>query len=195
MGLLRKIVTIACLSYFIYGITSAFQLGSFLPPIPLKPFLYLLFVAAGLIYAIRFKIHFNSYALVSWLALFAINTHAFLEISLSRESILYYKEYISVFVSLIMMILFALHSIFLMSGVVKENKRIAILFLPLIGGIIFHFIDSTLLSFNIIVICWSLLAFLFERNFAENHPNLFKLNSILYGVGMIEAIEMISFFL
>lgn len=194
MEQLRKVVAVGCLTYFIYGITSAFQLGTFLPPIPLKPFLYLLFVVVGLVYTLRFKTHFISYALLSWLVLYALNSHAFLEISLNTKSMLYYEEYISVFVSLVMMLMYTLHSVFLLFGVVKENKRLAILFLPLIGGIAFHFIDSTLLPFNIIIICWTLFVFILERTFAEKRSNLFKLNSILYGVGVIEAVEMVSFF-
>ncbi|RFC53239.1 hypothetical protein [Brumimicrobium aurantiacum] len=49
MERLQKIVTLSCLIYTLYGLSSFFQLGTFVPPIPLKPFLFLTFLIAYLV--------------------------------------------------------------------------------------------------------------------------------------------------
>src|SRR5690554_5758828 len=44
MEILRKTVIIGCLIYGVYGIVSLIQLGQFIPPIPIKPFVFAAFL-------------------------------------------------------------------------------------------------------------------------------------------------------
>src|SRR5690554_2394176 len=46
MEALRKTVVIGCLVYGLYGLVSLFDLGTFIPPIPFKPFLFSIFLIA-----------------------------------------------------------------------------------------------------------------------------------------------------
>jgi hypothetical protein len=189
---LRKVVSIACLTYIVYGITSAFQLGTFLPPIPLKPFIILFFIIIGFVFALRSKVSLISYILLSWLLLFALNSHAFLEVSLKFETFLFYEEHLSLYVSLIMMLIFLWYNTLLLMGAVKVDKRFWLLFIPLLVMVIFHFMNSYLFPFSYVIMGSALLSYMLERKLEERLPKLFELTSILYGAAIIEAVEIIS---
>jgi uncharacterized protein YhhL (DUF1145 family) len=177
----------------IYGITSFFQLGTFLPPIPLNPFVYLLFVCLGIYYGVRSRTSLVSYALLGWLALFAINSHAFLEVVMTTPQLINYEKNVSVFVSLALIFVFLLHSVFLLLAITRQDKRYGVCFIPLFLAITFHFLESTFLSFNVIIIGWATLIFILDRVFGEQLPGLFNLSPILYGAGVIEVVEMVVF--
>lgn len=191
---LGKIVSIACLTYIVYGVTSSFQLGTFLPPLPLKPFIYLLFVLLGVIYGFQHKTNIVSYSLLGWLALFSFNTTSFLELIFNTEQIIYYEEHISTVISLFMMILFSLHSLILLFGVMREDRRFGIFVIPVLVGIVYHFIESVSVPFGILVVGWALLVFILDRIFDERRPGLFLLAPILYGAGIIEMVEFITMY-
>ena len=192
---LGKIVSIACLTYIVYGVTSAFQLGSFLPPIPIKPFLYLCFVVLGLITAIRTKVTFLSYVLLGWVALYALNIHSFLEAVLTTEYMLLYEQRIMLYVALVVILIFTAYSLTFVLGLSKVDKRLSVLFFPLVGAILLHFMNSDMLSFQAILIGWALLVFIADRFYEERTPHLFRLSSIIYGVGVIETVELISLYI
>jgi uncharacterized membrane protein YuzA (DUF378 family) len=189
---LGKIVSIACLTYIIYGITSVFQVGTFLPPIPLKPFIYIFFAVIGVVFGIRSKTSFISYALIGWLALFALNSNAFLETILSTGQMIHYEQNIAVFVALLIIVIFLLHSVFLLLAAIREDKRYGLLFVPLISAIVFHFVEDVALSFNVIIIGWGTVLFIVERSLVEKLPGLFSLSPILYGAAVIELVEIIA---
>ena len=189
---LGKIVSIACLTYIIYGITSAFQLGTFLPPIPLKPFLFLFFVLTGFIFAVRSKATVISFLLVVWILLYALNSHAFLEVSLNFESLLFYEEHLSLYTSLLMVLVFLIYNLLLLRGILKMEKHYGLLFIPLLTMLIIHFVESTLFPFSYVIMGTALLSYALDRNLEEQRSQLFQLNSILYGVAVIELVEMIS---
>ncbi len=189
---LGKIVSVACLTYIVYGITSAFQLGTFLPPVPLKPFMFLLFVVAGVVFAVRSKAKLLSYVLLSWIALYALNSHAFLEVSLKFDTLLFYEEQVSIYISLVMVLLFLLYNALLILGGVKLDKRLWLLFIPLLAILAFHFIESTLFPFSYVILGSAILSYMLEIKLEEKLPDLFKLNSILYGAAIIEAAEIVS---
>src|SRR5690554_8204292 len=44
MEALRKTVIVGCLIYGLYGLMSLLQLGTFIPPLPIKPFLFSTFL-------------------------------------------------------------------------------------------------------------------------------------------------------
>lgn len=191
---LGKFVSIACLTYIVYGVTSTFQLGTFLPPLPLKPFIYLLFVLVGIIYGIQQKTNIISYSLLGWLALFAFNSTSFLELIFNTEQIIHYERHISVIISLIMMILFSLHSLILIFGVMREDKRFGVFLIPVLVGIVYHFIESVSVPFGVLIVGWALLVLILDRIFEERLPGLFLLGPILYGAGIIEVVEFITLY-
>jgi hypothetical protein len=188
---LGKIVSILCLTYIVYGITSFFQLGTFLPPIPLKPFIYLLFVCLGIYYGLRSGASIVSYALLGWLSLFAFNSNAFLEVIMNTSQLINYEKNVSVFVSLALMIVFLIHAFLLLFSIARQDKRYSVFFIPLLLAVIFHFLASTFLPFNTIIIGWATLVFILDRMFGEKLPNLFNLGPILFGAGVIEIVEMV----
>lgn len=189
---LGKIVSITCLAYIMYGVTSAFQLGTFLPPIPLKPFIYLFFVLLGLGFGKYLKVSAFSYIMLVWMAIYGINSTAFLEVFFSSRGVVTYEDKYEVIVALIMMIFFSFHSIVLLFAVTQNDRRYGIFFLPLIGGIVYHFMASVSLPFNVIIICWAMIVFILDRSCDDKLPGLFRLTPILYGAGIIEVVEMIT---
>ena len=188
---LGKIVSILCLTYIIYGVTSFFQLGTFLPPIPLKPFIYLLFVGLGIYYGVCARTSKISYALLGWLALFAFNSNAFLEVIMNTAQLINYENNVSVFVSLALIIVFLLHCLFILLAITRQDRRYGVFFIPLFLAVTFHFLESTSLPFNAILIGWAALVFVLDRIFGEKLPSLFNLSPILFGVGVIEVVEMV----
>ena len=191
---LGKIVAITCLTYILYGVTSAFQLGTFLPPIPLKPFVNLFFVLLGIGYGVYYRAHLFNYSMLLWIALYAINTTSFLEVFLPNQDVVYYENNYAVVIAFIMMFFFSLNTIVMLFVVTRNDRRYGIFFLPVIGSIVYHFLESVSLSFSVIIVGWATLVFIFDRNFAEKLPGLFRLTPILFGVGVIELIEMITLY-
>lgn len=189
---LGKIVSITCLTYIVYGITSAFQLGTFLPPIPLKPFIYLFFVLLGLGFGVYLKVSQFNYIMLIWMAIYAMNSTAFLEVFFSSRDVVTYENTYEIIGSLIMMIFFSFHSVVFLFAITQNDRRYGIFFLPLIGGIVYHFMASVELPFNAIIICWALLVFILDRNCGDKLPGLFRLTPVLYGAGIIEVVEIIS---
>jgi predicted neutral ceramidase superfamily lipid hydrolase len=190
---LRKVVAVACLTYVIYGVTSAFQLGSFLPPIPVKPFIYLLFVLTGLLYATQKRFTLFSYLLLGWLFLLAINSNAFLETILSEDAMLAYESSISVYVSLITVLIFFLHGLVFLKNLFQFDWRFWTLLLLLIFGITYQFYDSAHFPFHAIIISWGVVVYFTDRIFSEEKPKLFQLIPIYFGVATIELIDVIVF--
>ncbi len=189
---LGKIVSVACLTYIVYGITSAFQLGTFLPPIPLKPFMFLFFVIVGLVFAVRTRAKLLSYVLLSWMALYASNIHAFLEVTLRFDTLLLYEKHVSMYISFVMVLLFLGYHLLLILGLIKLDNRLWVLLIPLLSLITFHFINSTLFPFSYVILGSAILSYLLDIKLEEKIPELFKLNSILYGAAIIEAGEIFS---
>lgn len=189
---LGKFVSVACLTYIVYGITSAFQIGTFLPPVPLKPFIFLLFVLTGFVFALRTKARVISYSLLGWILLYALNSHAFLEVSLKFETLLFYEEHFSLYVSLLMMLIFLFYSTLILIGVIKLDKRYSLLLIPFLPMLIFHFLESTYFPFSYVIMGVALLSYMLDRNLDEKRPQLFQLNSVLYGTAVIEIVQLIS---
>tara|TARA_B100000508_G_scaffold130740_1_gene118310 strand:+ start:14738 stop:15328 length:591 start_codon:yes stop_codon:yes gene_type:complete len=189
---LGKIVSITCLTYVIYGVTSAFQFGTFLPPIPLKPFIYLLFVILGVAYIIYHRLSKFNYFLLAWILLVAVNSNAFLEVFTSTENMILYESKYQVLLELIKVILFGIHGMLLLFIITKDDRRYGIFFLPLIGGITFHFLSSADFPFQAVIIGWAMLMFILDRAFGEKYRELFRLSPIVFGMGVVEVVEMIS---
>lgn len=186
---LPKIVSITCLVYLIYGLTSAFQFGTFLPPLPLKPFVYLFFVIIGVAFVLLQKGSFLHFIFLFWIFLYAMNQTSFIAFFNSQEQVTYYEIHYQVIVALLMMICFSFDSMFFLFKRAKRDYRNVILFLPLIGGIMYHFVSNSAFPFEMIIIGWSILVFITEQldRHSETSSSSYQLMPILYGMGVIET--------
>ena len=105
MEQLRKVVVLGCLTYLLYGLISWFQLGVFLPPLPVKPFLFIGFAIFGLYNAIKSGIKTLDVSFYVWLIFISVINQSFLELLLSTPQIMTFQDLIEVVFQLIAVIL------------------------------------------------------------------------------------------
>lgn len=140
MEQLRKVVAVGCLTYVLYGLISWFQLGAFLPPLPIKPLVFLVFALFGSINAFQKGVTIIDITFLSWLILISIINQHFLELLFSTESIVYFQESVEVYLQLLAVILFSLFNLLIILKLVQNHIFFSAYFLVLallIGGLFF----------------------------------------------------------
>lgn len=195
MEQLRKVVTVGCLTYVLYGLISWFQLGTFLPPLPVKPFLFLGFAIFGLVNAVQSSIKLLDIAFYLWLVFISVINQSFLEILLSTPQISSFQETIEVFFQFIAVLLFIWFNTLIILSLRKINYNFSLYFLILITLIVLVFVLPRYISLQKSAVIMGLLYFLTYR-FSQKRigKSVERTVVVLTGVAIIEVIEIIALY-
>lgn len=80
----NKILSLSILTYFVFGIVSLFQLGTFLPPMPIKPWLVLVMASIVILKSVK-NYRFSSYLLLSIVVSYCMIQTTFWELILGYQ--------------------------------------------------------------------------------------------------------------
>lgn len=193
MEQLRKIVTVGCLSYVLYGLMSWFQLGTFLPPLPVKPFLFLGFAIFGLVNAVQSGIKLLDIAFYLWLVFISVLNQSFLELLLSSQQIISFQDSIEVFFQLVAVVLFVVVNTFIIISLQKVKIIFFIYFLILISFVIMIFVVPGYVGMEESLIGMSILYFVTSRFTVDKLIESVERTILVFtGVALIEVIELIA---
>lgn len=192
MEQLRKVITVGCLTYVLYGLISWFQLGSFLPPLPVKPFLFLGFAIFGLVNAVQSGIKLLDIAFYLWLVFISVINQSFLELLLSSPQISSFQDTIEVFFQFIAVLLFVWFNTLIILSLRKSNYSFSLYFLILLTLIVMIFALPSYISLQKTSVIMGFLYFLTYRFSQKNIENSVERTIlVLTGVAIIEIIEWI----
>lgn len=195
MEQLRKVVAAGCLTYVLYGLISWFQLGVFLPPLPVKPFLFLGFVIFGLVNAIQAGVRVLDISFYLWLIFISVINQSFLELLLSTPQLMSFQGSIEVVFQLMAVILFVTFNVLVILSLRKTNKNFMLYFILLITLIILVFTLPNYVNLKVSTILMGTIYFITNR-FTDLNKNLSVERSVIIftGVSLVEAVEMIALF-
>lgn len=195
MEALRKTVIIGCLIYGLYGIVSLIDLGTFVPPIQLKPFLFAAFLIAYVSVSRKDFSPLLRISLLVWMMTLIFVGQYFVEVFFDHDTVDLYINSVEPFVLMGSITAFIAMTYKL---VVELGYRSLKLYLPIIVSA--ALIPLTILFKDQIVFDWgmvsvALLFFVFERmkNGAVTEDKYEKILFVLYGVSVITIIERITY--
>jgi hypothetical protein len=193
MEQLRKVVAVGCLTYVLYGLISWFQLGVFLPPLPIKPFIFLGFAIFGLVSAARSGLKALDVSFYLWLVLISVTNQSFLELFVSTPQIITFQDNVEVFFQLIAVVLFIVFNVLIIFSLRKVKLSFAIYFLILTALVILIFTMPSYVSLKESIIIMAIIYFLSNRFISTTLNNSVERTVILLtGIALIEAIELIA---
>ena len=193
MEQLRKVVVLGCLTYLLYGLISWFQLGVFLPPLPVKPFLFIGFAIFGLYNAIKSGIKTLDVSFYVWLIFISVINQSFLELLLSTPQIMTFQDLIEVVFQLIAVILFIVVNTFVILYFKRINPIFVIYFLVLISFVIMIFALPSYVGLKESSIGMGILYFLTSRFTVDKLIDSVEKTIIVFaGVAFIEVLELIA---
>lgn len=193
MGQLRKVVALGCLTYILYGLISWFQLGVFLPPLPVKPYLFLGFAVFGLVFAVRTGIKALNLSFYLWLIFISVINQSFLELLLSTSQLISFQESVEVLFQLIAVVLFIVFNTFLIISLQRVKVIFFVYFFILISLVIMIFVIPGYVGLEESMIVMATLYFLSSRFAVDKLNDSAESTVILFtGVALIELVEMIA---
>lgn len=193
MGQLRKVVALGCLTYILYGLISWFQLGVFLPPLPVKPYLFLGFAVFGLVFAVRTGIKALNLSFYLWLIFISVINQSFLELLLSTSQLISFQESVEVLFQLIAVVLFIVFNTFLIISLQRVKVIFFVYFFILISLVIMIFVIPGYVGLEESMIVMATLYFLSSRFDVDKLNDSAESTVILFtGVALIELVEMIA---
>lgn len=153
MEILRKIVNISCLVYGLFGFISIIQLGAFVPPIPLRPILFLIFFIAYIKYKGLKTFTFNKERLfLIWMITMILVGPYFMETWTNFSSIRFYYLHIEpiVYWTSILSFSFLIFSFFYLS---ISNKKwyLYVIFCMILAGIYFSLSNRLFYDWMILI--------------------------------------------
>ncbi|PWH86793.1 hypothetical protein [Brumimicrobium oceani] len=197
MEALRKSVIIGSLIYGLYGLVSLFDLGTFIPPIPLKPFLFAAFLIAYVSVSRNDFSPLLRISLLVWMVSLIFVGQYFVEIFFDYEMVDFYINNVEPFVLMGAIAAFIALTYML---VLEMGYRSTKFYLPLI--ISSAIIPLTIILKDQIVFDWgmilvAILFFIFERlgKNEEREEKYEKILLVLNGVAVITIIERITYIL
>src|SRR5690554_3601869 len=160
---LRKTVLVGCLIYGLYGLTSLFNLGVFIPPLPLKPFLFTVFLFSYIFVSRQDFAPLLRISLLIWMTTLIFIGQYFIEVFFDYETVYFYLNNVEPFILMGSIAAF----IALVYKLVSEMHYTSFKYLTpiVISGLL---IPLTLFIKDQIVFDWgiitiALLFFIFER--------------------------------
>jgi hypothetical protein len=195
MEALRKTVTVGCLIYGLYGLVSLFDLGVFIPPFPIKPFLFATFLISYILVSREDFSPLLRISLLVWMTTLVFVGQYFVEIFFDYSTVDFYINNVEPFVLMGSIAAF----IALVYKLVSEMGYTRLKFyLPLV--ISAALIPLTIFIKDQIIFDWGIIAvafllFIFNRlkkgtSTEEMHE---KILFVLYGVAAITIIERITY--
>lgn len=190
----RKILSLGVLTYLVFGIISLFQLGIFLPPLPLKPTLILICVFLAL-FADRAAPK-GIRLLLGGFILFYVGSHSsFWETFLSYEGYLRIQEGVETYFLLIAAILLPIFNYLFLLSLIDSKRLRLILHAVLLLFIPFFIISPSLQTIDLALIGMAILYFLIAYSPFIDRPQavLFNTTDIFIAVGLINMMDNIVY--
>ncbi|PKR80842.1 hypothetical protein CW751_08730 [Brumimicrobium salinarum] len=195
MEALRKVILIGCLIYGIYGLVSWFELGFFIPPFPIKPILFTVFLIAYILVSRADFSPLLRISLLIWMTSLIFVGQYFVELFFDYRTIDFYLNNIEPFVLMGSLAAF----IALVYTMVKEMNYLPYQTIILVGLAALLIPLTILLKDQIVfdygIITSAFLFFIFDRirkveSTSEMH---LKVLYVMYGVASITFMERITY--
>ena len=197
MEALRKTVVIGCLIYGLYGLVSLFDLGTFIPPIPFKPFIFIAFLIAYVSVSRNDFSPLLRISLLVWMMSLIFVGQYFVETFFDYEMVNFYINNVEPFVLMGAISAF-IAMVYKLVG--EMGYRSIKFYLPIIisAAIIpLTIIVKDQIAFDWGMIIIAILFFIFEKlkNGVTTEEKYEKILLVLNGVAAITIIERITYLL
>ncbi|HLV41722.1 MAG TPA: hypothetical protein VKY37_05560 [Brumimicrobium sp.] len=197
MEVLRKAVIIGCLVYGLYGLVSLFDLGVFIPPLPIKPFLFAAFL---IVYVSVSRQDFSPLLRISllvWMMTLIFVGQYFVETFFDYTTVDLYLNNVEpvILMGSIAAFIALVYKLVSEIGYTSLKYYLPIVISAALIPLTIIFKDQIVFDYGIITV--ALMLFLVERlkkenSTAEMHD---KILYILYGVATITVIERATYLL
>lgn len=194
METLRKTTFVCCLTYGIYGLLSVVQLGKFIPPLPLKPFLFLAMWLAFVFLEYKTLKNPKNLFLIAWLGTYLLIGQYLVETLFNYETTHYYLMKIEPFVFITSALFFALFVFFILKELQLKAFLLFCFLIGFVGLIVLSIYSSFTWIFDWTIVATSFFFYLFTRFKVKNEKKeLEKPLIVLYGVSAITFIEQMVY--
>jgi hypothetical protein len=197
MEALRKTVIIGCLIYGLYALVSLFDLGTFIPPIPIKPFVFAAFLIAYVSVSRQDYSPLLRIGLLIWMMTLIFVGQYFVEIFFDYDMVDFYVNNVEPFVLMGSVAAFIAMTYKLVGELGYRSIKY---YLPIV--ISAALIPLTIIFKDQIVFDWGMVIvafffFVFERTnkVVVTDDKYEKIFYVLNGVAVITIIERITYLL
>ena len=190
----RKILSVGVLTYVVFGIVSLFQLGVFLPPLPLKPTLLLVLVLLAL--ALDKQGPKGIRLLFGGFMIFYVGSHSsFWEMFLSYEQYATIQEEIETYFLLIAAILLPIFNYLFLLSLINSKRLRLILHVSMLLFVPFFVIAPNIETIDLALIGMAIVYFLvgYSPFFDKPLDVLHNLLATFIAVGLINMIDRIVY--
>jgi len=197
MEILRKTVIIACLIYGLYGVVSLLDLGVFIPPLPLKPFLFAVFLITYVSVSRKDFSPLLRIAVLVWMMTLIFVGQYFVEIFFDYATVDLYLNNVEpvVLIGSIAAFITLVYKLVGEMGYRSFKYYLPIIISAVLIPLTIFFKDQIIFDWGIIVV--ALLLYVFDRLKKEvSTQDIYeKILVIIYGVAAITLIERITYLL
>lgn len=195
MEALRKTVIIGCLIYGLYGLVSLFDLGTFIPPLPIKPFLFAAFLIAYVSVSREDFSPLLRISLLVWMMTLIFVGQYFVEIFFDYATVENYINNVEPFVLMGSITGFIAMTYKLVGELEYRSFKY---YLPVVISaalipLTIYVKDQIIFDWGMVIVAF--LFFLFERveKTGATEDKYEKIFFVLYGVAVITIIERITY--
>ena len=197
MEALRKTVIIGCLVYGLYGLVSLFDLGVFIPPLPIKPFLFAVFLIVYISVSRQDFSPLLRISLLVWMTTLVFVGQYFVEFFFDYSTVDMYINNVEpvILMGSIAAFIALVYKLVSEMGYTSIKYYLPIVISAALIPLTILFKDKIVFDWGIVVIAF--LFFLFDRLKKEGSTEEMheKILYVLYGVAAITVIERITYLL
>lgn len=192
----RKVLSIGVLTYLVFGLVSLFQLGVFLPPLPLKSILILAFSFVSLL--IDNKSPKSLRYLLGGFILFYVGAHAsFWEVFLGYKGYAQIQKGIEIYFLLIAAILLPIFNYLFLLSLVNAARLRLVLHVVLLLFVPTFVVAPTIATIDLALVGMAILYFFIGYSSLVRQPeNTFDdLLSVFIAIGLINMIDRLVYWI
>ena len=197
MEALKKTVIIGCLVYGLYGLVSLIDLGVFIPPLPVKPFLFAAFLIAYVSVSRKDFSPLLRISMLVWMMTLIFVGQYFVETFFDYTTVDTYLNNVEpvILMGSIAAFIALVYKLVSEMGYTSVKYYLPIVISAALIPLTILFKDQIVFDWGIIVIAF--VFFLFERLKKENSTEEMheKILYVLYGVAAITVIERVTYLL
>lgn len=194
---LRKTVLVGCLIYGLYGLVSLFDLGVFIPPLPLKPFLFAVFLIVYISVSRQDFSPLLRISLLVWMTSLVFVGQYFVEVFFEYSMVDFCLNNVEPFILMgsIAAFIALVYKLVGEMGYTALKYYLPILISATLIPLTIFFKDQIIFDWGIVTIAVLLYTFDRLKKGASTEEMHEKILIVMYGVAAITVIERITYLL
>ncbi len=195
MEILNKTIKIGCLIYGLYGLISWLEIGTFIPPIPLKPILFFAFLIAFVVNIHRFDSKLLNGLVLTWLITLIFVGQYLVETFFNYKGIYFYMNSIEPYAFLLSVFSFLIFTLVFLYKMKYPPLKILLFSFTLLLFLLLLLLTDIQYLYEWCTVVIAFMFFVFNKNKNDLSEHFQKVQIVLIGVGIINGLEQLAFLL